>query len=314
MPQIHLWKVHKIFCYIYTQGTKSMYACYNCGGTINMSQICTFSAKLLKSRNHYSYKGQVWLAKIRGNPSFLSTAFSTMEFVSCSYSHKNTKWAICKLDIKSFYGSTGLSFLIVQDVLNGWDFMSCSLPQAELSPPSQKKMNSLHNSLYRWTCMFCLKAGSIPSTSSFPGTLPCCSLFLSHNLLHQDIFPKDCPKHFPWLFLFSLFKHLTITADISFLNSFGSPITAARFRGFTWVLLLAISWFPTSISPSLTYLLSFHASEKNPMCVSSCVTSLSQTSAVPLLLRGLFLALFWLPYLPKVMRLHPSGSLGFFSV
>ena len=37
---------------------KSMYACCNFGGTVNMPKTNTLSAELLKSSNHYSNEGK----------------------------------------------------------------------------------------------------------------------------------------------------------------------------------------------------------------------------------------------------------------
>lgn len=63
MPQMQLWGVHKTFCYMIG---KSIYACYDCGGPINMPQIYAFSAKLLKSSNHYSNERVMCLERSRG--------------------------------------------------------------------------------------------------------------------------------------------------------------------------------------------------------------------------------------------------------
>lgn len=66
--------------------------------------------------------------------------------------------------------------------------------------------------------------------TSLIGTLPCCLLTPLSQSLTQDIFFYRLPAALPLLFLFSCLKHLTITADTSFLNSFDSPITAV-FQG-----------------------------------------------------------------------------------
>lgn len=145
--------------------------------------------------------------------------------------------------------------------------------------------------------MFCLK--SAPSSLLLLSVVhfPAACWLLSHNPLHRIFFSVDCLQHFHLLFLFFFFKHLTIRADTSFLNSFGSPITAC-FRDFI------ICWSLTLVSPLLTYLLfSFPCFLKEcHVLFFSCMTSLSQSSAVSLILRGWTLVLLWLSYL------HRSGN------
>lgn len=88
---------------------------------------------------------------------------------------------------------------------------------------SSWKPEFLPNSWYHWTFVFCLK--SAPSSLLLLSLIhfPAACWLLSHSLLHRIY---RLPASPPLLFLFFFFKHLTITADTSFLNSFGSPITA----------------------------------------------------------------------------------------
>lgn len=153
---------------------------------------------------------------------------------------------------------------------------------------------------------------SIQFATSLIVTLPCCLLTPLSQSLTQDIFflMITCST-FPCFFCFPFSNTSQLQQTLHFWTVSALPLLPC-FRDFSWVLSLTICWFLTLVSPLLTYLLfSFPCFLKNAICFFSCMTSLSQTSAVYLIVRGWTPVLFWLSYFHKVRRLDQSVDSAF---